>query len=204
MNINDVFLLFHANDLQVFKEIWSYFDNYLCKVQLKLMESIPHLFISMRTISRCLFKSFNPFVIISSQNLCPFFIHGNYIFRHSLTWWFSLWECQTWSWIFRSFSYILLLMIWRTMVWRKIKMSFTIGLALVPCQNSILKGHSKLPKRFTFSMSIPSSKVCSMLTLFVVDLNASKWFKYICLSLGYVCCLFKFINLYFIDDVFVM
>lgn len=121
--------------------------------------SIHHLFIAMRTISRCLFKSFNPFVIIPFQNLCPFLIHGNYIFRHSLAWWFSLWECQTWSWIFHSFSYILLLMIWHNMVWRKIKMSFTIGLALVPCQNPILKGHSKLPKRFTFSMSIPLSKL---------------------------------------------
>ncbi len=120
-------------------------------------QSIHHRFIAMRTISRCLFKSFNPFVIIPFQNLCPFFIHGNYIFRHSLTWWFSLWECQTWSWIFHSFSYILLLMIWHNMVWRKIKMSFTIGLALVPCQNPILKSHSKLPKGF--SMSIPLSKL---------------------------------------------
>jgi hypothetical protein len=37
ININNVFLLFHANDLQVFKQIWAYFDNYLCKVQLKLV-----------------------------------------------------------------------------------------------------------------------------------------------------------------------
>jgi len=37
MNINDVFLLFRSNDLQVFKDIWSYFDNYFCKIQLKLV-----------------------------------------------------------------------------------------------------------------------------------------------------------------------
>jgi hypothetical protein len=152
------FYLFHAND-QVFKEIWSFFDNYLCKVQLKLVVVNTSSFYSNEDNIKVLIQILNPFVIIPFQNLCPFFIHGNYIFRHSLTWWFSLWECQTWSWIFHSFSYILLLMIWRTMVWRKKKMSFTSGLALVPCQNPILKGHSKLPKRFTFSMSIPLSKL---------------------------------------------
>jgi len=137
MNISDVFLSFHANDLQFSRRFGLTLTIIYARFNWSWWWSIHHLFIAMRTISRCLFKSFNPFVIIPFQNLCPFFIHGNSIFRHSLTWRFSLWEGQTWSWIFHSFSYILLLMIWCTMVWRKIKMSFTIGLAWVPCQSNI-------------------------------------------------------------------